>query len=732
MAINNEPTIQPRTVTGIFTNYIAKVLPLAFDDSMSYYECLCALLNYINDTIVPDINNTNDGLGELQEFYEELQSYVNNYFDNLDVQTEINNKLDEMAQDGSLTELIKNYVDPLIDSQNARITAMENTISNITNWTPIPVTSIDDMTDTNRIYLLTNTGYWYYYNGTAWTQGAEYQTISEIYDYFLISNNAIPNSKSVGEKLNNIVENDNNKFNKNDYINNYYINGSGEKVADNDFFITNIIEVNDGDIITTYYDGTPRTCENIIKVTNTGAFIERETVSHSYITISEHAYICFNVYKTKQNEEEITNVDLFSISINKPNYTLKDYKYELKAQKDINEFNKFLNDNTIQYNYLDYSNSADNYYISSTHQLIYSTNYLSTNFIKVKTGDIIYLNWFGTGSNPPILFQCWEYDENKQYIQRVTSLTNSYTATHDGYVTFNIEKRSARDNIATTVVISKNETVNQFYPYRKYIDTELPEPIKIKKEDLNNYTITFGNYNLKLFYTDDDNTYSHNWNIKELANGSNILVPSGTDILGPVKINDNSDFIGGVHGDETTDNITVSINGDNYDLEDITELTGDNLTINIKSSVYDQETHVKTFDRFITLYFTKNYVRVNNSYKVVNACNLRRATNGGLIACRNNIINNIMLNNAYFDTPPTTQQTTNSHFNTTATINTIYGSITINNLVGKENNNYTGFLNTFANENPIRNKIYFDVYKSGNYQLNVNDMIIGQFEYILS
>ena len=75
MAINNQPTINPVTVTGIFTKYIAKTLPLAFDESMSYYECLCAMLEYLNETIVPDINNVNEGLGELQEFYLQLQTY---------------------------------------------------------------------------------------------------------------------------------------------------------------------------------------------------------------------------------------------------------------------------------------------------------------------------------------------------------------------------------------------------------------------------------------------------------------------------------------------------------------------------------------------------------------------------------------------------------------------------------------------------------------------------------
>lgn len=110
MAINNNPTIQPQTITGIFTKYIAKTLPLAFDESMSYYECLCALLEYINTKVVPALDNNAEGLGELQEFYLELQNYVNNYFENLDVQEEINNKLDQMAESGQLTDIIAQYL----------------------------------------------------------------------------------------------------------------------------------------------------------------------------------------------------------------------------------------------------------------------------------------------------------------------------------------------------------------------------------------------------------------------------------------------------------------------------------------------------------------------------------------------------------------------------------------------------------------------------------------------
>lgn len=43
--------------------------------------------------------------------FNELYAYVHDYFDNLDVQEEINNKLDDMADDGTLQEIIGSYLD---------------------------------------------------------------------------------------------------------------------------------------------------------------------------------------------------------------------------------------------------------------------------------------------------------------------------------------------------------------------------------------------------------------------------------------------------------------------------------------------------------------------------------------------------------------------------------------------------------------------------------------------
>lgn len=170
-----------------FRFWCQKVLPLVYDDSLSYYELLCKVVDYINKLI--------DDETELVEAYAKLQEYVNNYFDNLDVSEEINNKLDSMAEDGSLTELIKNYLEPYIDEQNSRIDNIYNYTSNaITNQnaeidsiraavgSPLVASSVSQMTDQNKIYVYTGnetgytSGHWYYWNGSAWADGGIYNS----------------------------------------------------------------------------------------------------------------------------------------------------------------------------------------------------------------------------------------------------------------------------------------------------------------------------------------------------------------------------------------------------------------------------------------------------------------------------------------------------------------------------------------------------------------------------
>lgn len=93
-----------------FRIFCQKVIPLAFDESLSYLELLYALLHYLKETVIPAVNNNADAVTELQNLYNELKSYVDNYFEDLDVQEEINNKLDDMAESGELEQIIAHYL----------------------------------------------------------------------------------------------------------------------------------------------------------------------------------------------------------------------------------------------------------------------------------------------------------------------------------------------------------------------------------------------------------------------------------------------------------------------------------------------------------------------------------------------------------------------------------------------------------------------------------------------
>lgn len=120
--------------TGPFRKLVMTIgeLPTAFVESMTYYELLAWFTNYLETVIIPTVNNNAECVEELQgkfielkdateqeidsfetnitALFNELHDYVENYFDNLDVQEEINNKLDEMAENGQLTQLIAQFL----------------------------------------------------------------------------------------------------------------------------------------------------------------------------------------------------------------------------------------------------------------------------------------------------------------------------------------------------------------------------------------------------------------------------------------------------------------------------------------------------------------------------------------------------------------------------------------------------------------------------------------------
>ena len=88
-----------------FTRFLMTIgtLPSSYLVSMTYEEQLLWFCNFLQKEVIPTVNNNAEAVIE-------LQNYVSSYFDNLDVQEEINNKLDEMAESGELAEIIAQYI----------------------------------------------------------------------------------------------------------------------------------------------------------------------------------------------------------------------------------------------------------------------------------------------------------------------------------------------------------------------------------------------------------------------------------------------------------------------------------------------------------------------------------------------------------------------------------------------------------------------------------------------
>ena len=95
-----------------FTRFCMSIgaVPSSYLAGLSIEEQLLWLCSYLEKEVIPAVNNNGEAVEELQNLYVELKSYVDNYFDNLDVQEEINNKLDDMAESGDLEEIIASYI----------------------------------------------------------------------------------------------------------------------------------------------------------------------------------------------------------------------------------------------------------------------------------------------------------------------------------------------------------------------------------------------------------------------------------------------------------------------------------------------------------------------------------------------------------------------------------------------------------------------------------------------
>lgn len=80
-------------------------------DAVTNYQLLCKVVEYLNK-IIDNNNKQNDNINQLEQNFITLYDYVNNYFSNLDVQEEINKKIDELITTGEFNSFLSGIYTP--------------------------------------------------------------------------------------------------------------------------------------------------------------------------------------------------------------------------------------------------------------------------------------------------------------------------------------------------------------------------------------------------------------------------------------------------------------------------------------------------------------------------------------------------------------------------------------------------------------------------------------------
>ena len=111
-------------------------LPSSYLLTLTYEEQLLWLCKYLQDVVIPTVDNNAECVEELQNLFLELQQWCKDYLSDLNVQDEINNKLDAMAEDGTLSEIINQEIFGNINNQIAEMQEnIENNTTKIQNLT---------------------------------------------------------------------------------------------------------------------------------------------------------------------------------------------------------------------------------------------------------------------------------------------------------------------------------------------------------------------------------------------------------------------------------------------------------------------------------------------------------------------------------------------------------------------------------------------------------------------
>lgn len=444
MAIETNELIDVQTLPP-FKKFIMTIgaLPSSYLESMTYGELLMWFCNYLQETVIPTVNNNALAV-------EELQNFVSKYFDNLDVTEEINNKLDEMALDGTLSSLIdpllnekkeelQNDYDVFTSNVNQRLHDQDIQIQSVESGSPLVASSTAGMTDTTRVYVNTSDGNWYYYDGDSWKIGGVYQATE-------FSINTIPYEKTT------FVEAGKNKFNKDTITSGYYKEySSGNAIVNASFFYSDYIPVNSS---STYYL-TPTSVNNahICYYDGNKDYLSGQTAVTTLTIPATAKYMVVSAPLTQLNNimiEYNQATTFYEKYFNK-------FKYESDVTEKIKDSKYYQTDYIITGKNLFNKDTIDSgyfvYYLDG--KLHVNADFFASDFIKVTASTLYYIS----PSSISDAHICY-YDVNKNFISGETGVTSFTTPALTEYI-----KVSARLVKLNTFMVEENARSNSYNSY---------------------------------------------------------------------------------------------------------------------------------------------------------------------------------------------------------------------------------------------------------------------------
>lgn len=128
----------------ILIRIIGMTTPYVYDNNISLLELVRRLYKFVNElaTCVQDLDKE----------FTDLKDYVNNYFNNLDISSEIKTVLNEMIEDGTLAEIIN---DELLGNINNEITSINETLATVNSTLEQHATELTYLTYRDRFQVAT-------------------------------------------------------------------------------------------------------------------------------------------------------------------------------------------------------------------------------------------------------------------------------------------------------------------------------------------------------------------------------------------------------------------------------------------------------------------------------------------------------------------------------------------------------------------------------------------------